>query len=850
MSLARSAIQPLRIISHSRYNVFSTTTLPGCRLCNVRHYSDQQEALQRQFVSEQHQIATSTSSSSSKKIYQGEEPKGEKPERASFSSLLFPDDVDLKPGLSALDELNPSNNKLTSSYTKSKTPRNQFEVWKRTLDRVKESFTIRQLEDMMVEADLPVSILNQYKGKRNYKTKAVRAKALMTHRFGMQDPELQAEREAARAKKFQRSKSIELPVSQIALLLLVLRGQSELQRLLQLNRVKVRPSKREGDDSLALYIQGTEQGIEIVQEWILSFIDKIQSAFFPLSSLSVSREAVQVPDEHRLRSISRLSRSIVSLDDKGANVTIHSVDDASLEAAQSLLVQSLHDDQQSQKRQMYSYASPPIPSDTFVSIPTYGFIPCVGSSPVSWLFDPGLTTSLFRITRQDIIDADEQAFSEQDNLDKPFLRSLNSIETYDSSRSTSLSDNIFVQLQDRAQIQNKSSGSWTFTAEFGHLLFNNHDQASESKVLSLITPPVAGTWPLEHGLEWLRNSIQRDVLAAPSFNSCLPPLAANLDAGTVPSQGSTQPSKDGNDADADEDSGERIIRTNQHWSESLRQFGFHLQTNKLHKLYKIVDLETPRFVEDLVITFTGSKADLQIRLRETMEEDRLDSTGLIVDEAKWVQRINADVLVPESSVDVRLGVVHSKSVEESALMKDAGLKQYLEEQRESNSNKILSTNSEESIDVEERPVALPRTAVVEDEKLFLISARRICRWEWDILDKKVASFQAKLVLERGAQDDAGENRSAFKVSSLKVVPSKNVADFISLQIEFKENEESAELSSDVEEGGEISEQHVNKVEKETYQNSSQRDAKSVPSWKIVQPLVNYFLAKGYRALQG
>lgn len=268
MSLARSAIQPLRTVSHTRYYAFSIASLPGCRLCNARHYSAQQESLQREVDSEQHGLANSASSS--KNLYHEAET-----ERASFGSLLLPDDIESKPGLSALDELNPFNNnsKFTTSYAKSNSPLNPFDVWKKTLDRVKQSFTARQLEDMSVEANLPTSILKLYRKKRTNMTKTIRAKALMTHRFKMEDPELQAEQEAARAKKTQKSKSIEFLISQIALLLLVLRGQSDLQRLLQLNRVKVRPSKREGEDNFALHIQGTEQGIEIVREWIYSFVD-------------------------------------------------------------------------------------------------------------------------------------------------------------------------------------------------------------------------------------------------------------------------------------------------------------------------------------------------------------------------------------------------------------------------------------------------------------------------------------------------------------------------------------------------------------------------------------------------
>lgn len=582
---------------------------------------------------------------------------------------------------------------------------------------------------------------------------------------------------------------------------------------------------------------------------------KIQSAFFPLSSLSVSQEFIQAPDEHRLRSISRLSRSIVSLDDQGSNVTIYSVDDASLEAAQSLLVQSLHDDRQAYKRQIYSYASAPIPSDTFASVPTYGFIPYVASSPISWLFSPGPTTNLFRIARQDVINADEKVFSEEDDLDKPSLKSLKSIETYDKAKAASLNDNVFALLQDKVQIQNKSSGSWTFTAEFGHLLFNNHDQASESKVLSLITPPVPGTWPLEHGIDWLRNSIQRDVLSAPSFNPILPPLAAGLDAGTVPSQFTTQSAEDGDDANQSLE--ERINRSNQRWSENLSKFGFHLQTNNSHKLHQIVNLNTPRFAEDLVITFTGGKADLEIRLRETT--NGVSSSGMAFHEAKWVQKTNADILVPEASVDLRLGAIYSDEVKESALLEDAGLREYLEEQRD-RGNKI---STEETPEVEERRATLPRTAIVQDEELFLISAKQICRWEWDILDKKIASFQGKFVLERGAQSDEGENQPAFKVGQTKSddIVGRIVADLksLSLQVEFKVGEvqsagietEAAEIDENVdsiEDGS--SEQDEEKVEEGLYQTASEHDTRQVPSWKITRQFVNMFLAKGYRALRG
>lgn len=454
------------------------------------------------------------------------------------------------------------------------------------------------------------------------------------------------------------------------------------------------------------------------------------------------------PSDQRLRFISQRSQTIVSIDENGENITIYSVEDASLNTAQSLLVQSIHDDQLLPDRQFFSYASPPIPSDTLVSVPTYGFVPYVGPTPVPWLADPGPNASLFRIARQDIVGADEQVFSNamQDNPDKPNLRSLQTAETYDSTRAATLKDDAFVQLRDRLNLSKDSSGSCSYTAEFGHLLFDNQSQSGSSRVLNLITPPLPGIWPLEHSLEWLRKDS-----AKPSFCAIIPPIALSLDAGLVPST-STYNSLI---SDSDASPSEKLRRRLDYWAETLQQFGLPVRSNARHQLADIVDVNASSYSDDLLITFAGDRADLAITLRVNTEEGE---GGMAFHAAQWIKKATADVLVPESGVDMRLGVAHQEQLMEEVLAADEGLQRYLTEQ------KAIPPTLFEHPEVEERAAIVPQTAIVQGQKVFLISARRVCRWEWQLFEDKAAQYKGKLVMEKAVQNEAKDNFSTFKVS--------------------------------------------------------------------------------------
>lgn len=465
---------------------------------------------------------------------------------------------------------------------------------------------------------------------------------------------------------------------------------------------------------------------------------------------------MQPPSDQRLRLISQRSQTVVSLDDEGQNVNIYSVEDASLNAAQSMLVQSAYDDHLSRRRQFYSYASPPIPFDLQVSLPTYGFVPVVGPTPLPWLVDPGHNASLFRLTRQDIVGADDIAFGNtmQDNPDAPSLRSIKTAETYGMTKAATTKEDAFDQLQKQLYILEDSTGTYSYTAEFGHLLFDNNEHAGSPKAMNLVTPPLGGTWPLEHGLEWLRKAVYGDELASssPSFCSIIPPLAANMDAGRVPSASSYSFDMT---SDADVSPQEKHNRKMEYWAEHLQLLGVPLRSNAKHQLIDIVDVDSASFSDDFLITFAGDKADLNIQLRVDTTEGQGE---MVFRGAQWVQRATGDVLVPESSVDLRLGVAYKEPVSEEVLREDDGLQRYLAEQ------KGYSAEYSENTEVEERAAVLPQTAEVQGRKVFLISAKRVCRWEWELFDDRLAHFKGKLVMQKAIQDDNRDNASTFKVS--------------------------------------------------------------------------------------
>jgi hypothetical protein len=261
MSLARSTKQPIWLLSRYIRSTDAGASRPRCSRCSIRHYSDQQQPEVASLEGEEPSTSTSTG------IEQNKQPP-------KNLNLLFRDDVESMPGLSALDELNPNAKRINGRSTSSTNQDSTYDVWNKTLERVMSSFTQRQLWQMGVDAKVPHKMFRAYNVKKGHRpTKKPLVKALISHHFGIKDPHLEAETLAAKAKTKRTTETLEVPITQIALLLLVLRGQSEMQRLGQVHRVKVRPFRKQGDDSVALLLQGSEQSIEIVRQWVITFCE-------------------------------------------------------------------------------------------------------------------------------------------------------------------------------------------------------------------------------------------------------------------------------------------------------------------------------------------------------------------------------------------------------------------------------------------------------------------------------------------------------------------------------------------------------------------------------------------------
>lgn len=184
------------------------------------------------------------------------------------SSLTETHQINRQPDLAALDQLSPPRrNAGTDSHV-------NVDLWKKTLKRVMHSFNFHQLEKLCSEADVPRNLLAKYKVKSIQRaTKEIRAKVLLLHRFHMTDPALRAQDQALQKARASQMQNLEVPISQIALLLLALSGQAELQRLLQAQRVKLLPVKVDKDDSLRMILQGSKQGTANAQIWLSSFLE-------------------------------------------------------------------------------------------------------------------------------------------------------------------------------------------------------------------------------------------------------------------------------------------------------------------------------------------------------------------------------------------------------------------------------------------------------------------------------------------------------------------------------------------------------------------------------------------------
>lgn len=343
--------------------------------------------------------------------------------------------------------------------------------------------------------------------------------------------------------------------------------------------------------------------------------------------------------------------------------------------------------------------------------------------------------SLFRLTRQDMVENEVQPFSPamQGNADQPSLRSIDTPESYNLPRPSGSGSNVFEELQARLDLGDTAPHQVYYTAEFGHLLFDNSSQACSSRVLSLITPPSPSSWPLEHAAVWMRRGkAEGDTSRAPSFLACVPPLAVNMDAGFASS-------------------------STEYWSDQLSRYGLTAR-RKANDLSDIVDLDSSRFVEIISVTYGGQSADLVVELQRKVDEN--GGAGWTLDKAQWLQHAMADVLVPEAAVDVRLSAQHSEILDVSALVEDEGMQQYLDQQ-----TAVKPASSPKESVEEEEVMEPPRTIVVQGKTLRLVSARRKSQWQWSLLSPPSSRFAGKLVLERAAMVKEAGAASSLQVSS-------------------------------------------------------------------------------------
>ncbi|UZJ53337.1 hypothetical protein CBS101457_002657 [Exobasidium rhododendri] len=870
MATARSGLLSLRTLNRVQPR-FRTSTLRACSRCNARQYSDRPdvethdlENLQQpeSYINGSDRRAHfdneegGSSSSSSSVIDSTRDTRGQvesldkdsgkaKKANVDYLNLLIQDDVHVQPGLSALDELRPRLKKGHRDLSKAMQEGWRFtsesnKDWKKTLELIKRSFTSPQLEHMCADAGVPKDLYKLYeiRGRKNA-PKDVRARLLMVHRFKMEDPAMVSKRALQSQQESNETKQI--PIAQLTFLLLALRAQTDVQQLLQYHGVRLRLTKRTDDGSsepseLALLLQGPKEGIKEVEGWILAFRDSIRSFVGPVSTFSLSDSSMKGAYSRRLRQISQISKAAVSIDEDRNEVTIHHLDDASLSLAQSHLVQFYQNEHSSQKRQYFSYASPPVSLQTRYSVPTFAFEPHVGLSPIPWLSDVGASATLFRLTRQDIIDSKTSPFSVmmQDDPDKPILRHLNIPEDYDSTKLEFSGDDTFQLLHEQLKIEDDSPGAFVYSAEFGNLLIDNQSRASSSKVLSLIRPPLSGSWPLEHALQWLREKASMERVITPSFLPNTPPIAVSMDAG-IASASTVAPGLDeGRGFSAEE----RFERKSEYWNEHIRQYGFKVKSIK-NDLRDILDLKSPHFEEVMVVKYSGALAELVIELQRVEKKNSDEATegiatssGWIYDKAEWVNRSEGDVIVPEAAVDLRLSTRHAVPVEGKEVAKDERLQQFFLEHMpkampdarllpDGASNSAPDEEKQE-MQQEESLIDAPSSVTVQGHKMQLSSARRTSRWRWDLQGERAHHYQGCVVMEKTAlENDVGYT------SSVKIEYAEGA----------HERRGQGEGSQEAEEGSEREER------------TGEQHMPSTPRWQDIRPYVDVFLTKRYHSLQ-
>lgn len=805
-----------------------------------------------------------------------EDGKGVGPSSAPGpSTLLYHDDNTATPDLDALDELNPVN--ATNVGRSRGSGKRQWDrgpgkkEWDKAFESVQSSFTVKQLQQLAKDAQVPRKIMSQLaarpapvieakKGlvgrpvKGNSKASGKRArltKALLMHRFGLQDPyEVKPSVSKARATPLSK---LEMKMPHHALFFFAADKALRGRRLLQENLATLRPGRLLEDGLVQVTIVGEEERLEQVQKRIEAFITTIAKRPAVLTS------GQSLIESRHLRLISQLSSTFVEAAGDEGNLVIYSLDEADNNLAQNLLAQVDRELLLAKQRNLYSYAAPPVPAALEMSMPEYAFSHHVGSEePLPLLArttSESISASLFRLTRQrgggqaagggidDLMSEQEHAVLRMAG-DRQTLMSLD--DEQQGAR-----DDILDQLRAQ-QPGNEEGREETISISFGHLLFDNvaanrlsSTESPPTRIQSLLRPPLAKAWPLQYALDRLPSSPSSaqlpDRLDSPAFVPCVPPVAHLLQPGYKRREDSYNPIETASSRKAQELLRQRewsltIERLSRGAAEEQSRWEEEEEAREIERKSKFPDNvdEASCTVQDLVeLVYASSEAGEKAQeLRVLVEVDKGNGGW----KALWVNRKEVDVVAPESSVDFRLEHLASiDALQDSSAESQGKIEEIV--------SSLGATSFPPSSSMPPAPMSTsgsspPAEVELGGKRLLLVNATRTTRVSWSLLDpavKKDSAWVKKLVLDyKIGESDDGSSRREMRIEYRKV---KGHGTGV---VESAGQE--ADTATKEEEVGEKGEDKSNV--------QAHAAASSAPRWPEVSKLLAPFLEKGYLTIPG
>lgn len=615
------------------------------------------------------------------------------PSEAQKSVGFFTEDVaDAEPTLEYLDSLKPrkqrfqrdhqrhkrnNSNPFAKASTKGSSPEDK--QWDRTRTRLNSSFTRDQLAALARSARIPGSYSTKVR-----KDELIRR--IMVHRFGMEDAQERADREK---REELEKRSVHISFRPAELYLLLARGSGRVRQEASKAQVAILPTppaketeQGASTEKLGFWIRGKDQGIARMTRWVETFKQSISTKEEDVILSAVSSDTLpadsdaaavgEVLPQELVRFISQQSRCFMEASpvrNGKLKLSLAYLDEQDAEKAVLLLRQYQADTADALQR----IGAAAYRDDTD-SGRHYGMLPFVPKEPTPWIkqADDLLYGShsdvLFRVAYV----PDLSGLSWHSTAELPTMK----LKGWSHEGEGQFAEPFQALLESAAApLSAGPTSEIEYSAILGHVLFSGggltlaDEGLSEEQVLSRLSDPLSvpcpGSWPIEHVLDWACDFRKRFGREASRF---------------VPTT---------------------LFRPQKNVS---------LELWLERQGYELAGKGTiAAFAEKMVLVYQpaaeGSGRKLEVVLaRERKEADELAGArgGWSVEEARWVQKAEGDMMVPDKTADLRLSAKTIFTLQDEARKEvEDGLASYLNPR--SASTRAARALQEEDKEVEVHP---------------------------------------------------------------------------------------------------------------------------------------------------